>query len=370
MSTLKPIALLLAGLVIACKPAAEMSLAEVADKIDFARMPRLPSPDSGTYYASPEPSRDPVISALVRGKAHDGALASAAAGLALSIADDRGTLSRWELREALWRGGWPYNAFDARSWIAADGRPPPSDLLKWLEGIPEDQAMALIRARGRAEDIWVGIRANPLAQLEPIPRRTHMGSVINLPAIPGASFRLSDGGGELTEGRLETGATLLLTTAGEWLLQVVADRREIARMPIYVEIEPPREPVLQTEEKAPLISSAVDAEGWTRKLLTHVRRVYGLEPWLATPLLDSAAQRLAEGEVESPMEAARAVGMVSTSVVRWTCDDITVENCLDYWLWDPRRRAAMLSSELDTYGIHASLDARGLHITMLLADVE
>ena len=355
----------------ACKPVvAPENVSDVAKRLDFAAKPMLPAPESGTYYPSYEAPTDPVIAKLLKGKHHDGALSSAAAGLALSVVRGEGGLSRWELREALWRGGWAHNAFDARLWHAGEGEAPPADVFTWIEDIPGDQPMTLVRARGPSQDAWVGIRAQPLAQFDPIPRQTNVGARIGLPAIPGALYSLSDGAGRVSRGPLSSPRNLLLSTSGEWLLRVTLDTREVAHMPIYVGIEPPDVPVLRIPDHTPNIGEAGDADQWARKLLAHMRMVYGLPAWSHTPLLDAAARELVSVSGRTPEQAAAAVGMAGVRVVTWTCTDATVENCIDTWLWDPERRADLLSSDLDTVGLHTHLDTNGVHLTLLLADAE
>jgi hypothetical protein len=356
--------LILAALV-ACKPVAPENPADMARKLDFSAKPILPSPDSGTYYPSRETPVDPIVSRIVRGKHYDGALAGAAAGIALGVVRGTGGLTRWELREALWRAGWAHNAFDARLWNAPEGQLPPADVFEWVEQIPEDQPMALVRARGIDADAWVGILGKPLAKLAPIPRRASIGSELRLSQIPGARFVLADGAGNVIDGGLDAPTRLLLTTTGEWLLKVSHGTRELAHMPIYVEIQPPDTPVLKSKETSPLIADAKDADLWSRKLLTHIRTVYGLEAWTSDPLLDAAARQVRENP-----ERAAAGSTNSERLVTWTCDDVTVENCMDAWLWDPGRRADLLSEQLDAYGLHTVLDARGVHLTLLLADTE
>lgn len=362
--------LLVIALLAGCKPKPPPDLAELAKRLDYKSTPVVPSPDSGTYYPSPIPNRDPVIERLLRGKGHDAALSGAAGAIALAAVEERGDLSRWELREALWRAGWPYNAFDARRWNTREGDPPPGDLLDWIEALPADQPVGLVRARGRGVDVWVGIRSQPLVELPPIPRRAPMGSTVNLPVVPGARFRLSDAGGRLTEGDLDAPVSLLLASAGEWMLQLVEGRRELASLPIYVDLAPPTEPLLRTPTPPGPIVGAPDADARTRHLLRHVREAYALPAWVGSPLLDAAARELAGSMERGAARAVAAVGLQARSLTTWTCDDVTVENCLDTWAWDPRRRDVLLSPDADTFGLHTVLDARGLHLTMIVADIE
>jgi hypothetical protein len=348
------------------KDKAPQSLTELATRLDYTTTPRLPAPASGTYLSFEEDPRDELIARLVKGKRHDGALASAAASLALGRLETDAMLSRWSLREALWRGGFPYPVYDARSWDARAGDAPPIDLFSWIEEVTEDEPMALVRARGLHGDVWIGMRARPEIDLGALPRRTQPGMVIELDAVSGATFRLTDGSGRMTEGPLEQGEQLLLTSTGEWLLEVTRDRRELARMPLYVGISPPEDPVLAIAGEPPPLVDAADVDVATRRLLRHVRDVYVLDAWHSDPSLDIAASKIAAASPSDTTRILNALGYERTEVVVWACDDVTIENCIDKWIWDPRRRATLFDPTLDVMGLHASLDARGIHLTLVL----
>lgn len=344
------------------------TLDEMIERLDWAMTPSLPSPDSGTYARLTGKPRDPVIGALVRDLTFDRSLEAAAAGLALNAVEGFGGITRWELREALWRGGWPYPVHDARGWSAAGGEAPPEDTFRWLEATQEGDVIGLVRARGRMGDGWVGMRAHPEVDLGSVPRSATLGTQITLPAIPGAIWRVSDGGGQLYEGTLEVEEPLLLSSAGEWLVQILQDGRELARFPVYVEIAAPEAPLLRTPRDAPLIGTAADADRWARDLLKHVRATYRLPAWETHPLLEAVARKLVEDPSRPAADLLTGVGFRGADALVWTCDDVTVENCLDRLIWDPRRRAGLLSTELDSVGMSVRLDARGVHMLMLLAD--
>jgi hypothetical protein len=372
MQPRRPLFALLLGatLTMACqKDKPPPSLVDLADRTDFAVTPRLPAPASGTYLSFPEEPRDELIEKFLRGKRHDGALASAGAALALAILEDDTMLTRWGLREALWRGGFPYPVYDARSWEARSGDAPPRDLFTWVEAVDETEPMTLVRARGLHGDAWIGIRARPEIDLGALPRRAPPGTSIRVPALPGATYRLTDGAGNLYEGDLTGGEQLLLASAGEWLLEITRDRRELARMPIYVGISPPDEPLLKLPGDPPVIGDAEDAAAASAELLAHVRSAYVLPQWQSDPSLDIAAQKVATAPPHDTSRILEALGYRREDVVVWACDDVTVENCLDRWIWDPRRRKTLFDRDLDTMGLHAELDARGVHLTLLLTDV-
>ena len=108
----------------------------------------------------------------------------------------------WRVREAAWRAGWPYPVADARAWSVGDGLTPPRDLLTWVEQIPADEPMSLVRARGRDSDEWVGVAGRPPVELGALPRIANLGSPLLIPAVPGGIWRAADPSGALSEGSL------------------------------------------------------------------------------------------------------------------------------------------------------------------------
>lgn len=341
-------------------------LSERVAEMDFGMAPRLPSPEAATYAALEQPPRDPLVAEILHGKHSDAGLEAAAAGLALAISDRKGGMSRWELREALWRAGYPYPVHDGRAWSVATNAAPPRGLVGWVEAVPADEPMGLVRARGRHEDTWVGLRARPEVDLGALPRLASVGTLLELPPLDGGSWVLTDGAGDLLKGDLLDGERLVLSSSGEWLLQVKQGGAEFARFPIYVGIPGPEGPILRLPDPPPPVATREDAEALLRDLLTHVRREYGLDPWAPNPVLDTAANRYVATPGASSGEILEGLGFPSATREVWACDEPTVEDCVDRWIWDPRRRKAVLSDDMDAYGLKLTLDTSGVHATLLL----
>jgi hypothetical protein len=351
----------------ACAPKkGAVDLDALVDRLDFGVTPRLPAPDGFTYFSAEEAPEDAIVAALTRGRRYDAALGAAAAAIGLDATDGKGALTRWSLREALWRGGWPYPASDARTWETAAGEAPPRDMLHWVRDLPEDAPMGLVRVRGAARDVWVGLRGVVRAELPPVPRRAAAGTVIELPGIPGAVLEVADPGGGLVRGEPGERGRVVLTRAGEWLLRLATPEQEIARFPVYVDVPPPSEPALRLAA-ASAVGDEEEAVERAQALLSRVRDLYGLRPWMAEGLLDAAAGHFAAYTDVRAADAVAAVGL-SGEAVAWACDDVTVEGCIDQWLWDPRRRNTWLDADPASVGLWASLDSRGLHLVLLLLE--
>lgn len=366
----RPLAIALTLLSAACAAKGPRSLTEVVESLDFAETPRLPSPEAGTYVVGPAPSRDPVIAPMLAGKMHDGALAAAAAGLALSATAGQGTITRWELRESLWRGGFPHPVVDARAWTLGAQGVPPRDLVAWVEAASTDEPMSLVRARGRDGDVWVGLRARPAFDLGGVPRVAALGSVLVLPAVAGATWQVADHEGDLRGGSLDDGARVLLAAAGEWLVDIRQDRKELARFPMYVGVRPPATPLLRMDPPPDPVATARDADALAVRLLAHVRDAYGVPAWRRSPVLDTVAARYAEDPTPGSAALLAGLGFDGVASIAWACDEATVEDCMDAWVWDVRRRRTLLTEQMDSFGLHATLDGRGVHLTLLLVDAE
>ncbi|MCB9664078.1 MAG: hypothetical protein H6732_08180 [Alphaproteobacteria bacterium] len=361
--------ILLTALLGACAKPPD-SLARIAEKQDYGQTPRLPPPESNSYATAVESPRDPVVAALVRGKHYEGALAGAAAGIALSIAEGEGSLNRWELREALWRAGFAYPVHDARRWDTVLNGAPPRELIAWLEQLAPDEPMGLVRARGRDRDHWIGMRARPEVDLGVLPRLTEVGTPLQLPPVPGATWQVADGGGRVTQGSLDQGARVLLATAGEWVFVVRRDDHDLARFVLYVGIDGSPDPILRLKGPVPAVTAAGDADLLARKVLEHVRTAYAREPWKASPVLDTAVSRFLERRQQGAAAVLSGLGFPPAEVEVWACDDVTVQNCIDWWLWDPRRRDLLVSDAVDGFGLQTVLDGEGVHLTLMLVDTD
>lgn len=352
---------------LACAPKAPPpTLAEQLAVLDHGVRPVLPSPRSQTYARTQATPRDPIVATMMQGHRWDTGLAGAATIIALDALQERGGLSRWELREALWAAGYPHPVDEARIWSVPAGSTPDGELLEWLAKVPATADVGLVRARHSNTDAWVGLHATPDVDLGVQPRKATTGMPLELPAIPGASYVVSDPSGALFDGSLDSAAKLLLTRAGEWLVLLLKDGKELSRFPIFVDVPLPEQPLFRQEEGPTSIGSDAEAQQHLQRLLSLARKAYGLEPWDATPLLDIATQNVAAG---AELGASLAgVGLVSEQLVHWTCDDYSVEDCLDRWVWDPRRRKVLLDPGYDLAGVTVTLDPRGVHATVVVLD--
>ena len=343
------------------------TLAERAAKLPWWQTPVLPNPERGNYAPAVATARDPLVGALLGERAPDARLEAAAAALALSAVEGKGGLARWELREAAWRAGWPYPITAAQGWGTPEGATPPADLFAWIEALAPGQTFGLARARGPLGDAWVGLLGNDGASLGTVPRSAPLGTLLTLPPVPGATLRLADGRGGLREADLSNGATVPLVLAGEWIARIERNTTLVAHFPVYVGIPAPQVPLLRADDDAAAVTSAEEVDAHARALLSEVRARYVLPPWRPDPLLDAASRALAQDPTRATDAVLERMGAAPGRGVAWRCDDLTVEDCLDRWVWNPAGRAALLDPDLDRLGLDARLDASGVHLVLTLA---
>ena len=122
-------------------------------------------------------------------------------------------------------------------------RPLPG-ILTWLSSVEDNPLIGLVRAQGPTGVAWVGLVGAEAPSVGPQPRQTQVGASIQLPSLPGASYRVSDPFGTLLQGNLQTSAQFRLIQPGEWLFEIRQDGKLVALFPIYAGIEAPTEPVI------------------------------------------------------------------------------------------------------------------------------
>lgn len=217
------------------------------------------------------------------------------------------------------------------------------------------------------EDVWIGITARPHVDLGALPRVTSLGAPLRLPAIEGGSYVVADPVGRMQKGLLDEPTRILLQRTGEWLFLIQRGSQEIARFPVYVDMPPPSESVLAVDDPSSIIE-VEDAEDLTEQLLEQIRDAWDMPLWKRSPVFDAAARAYVNDPDRGSKGVLAAVGYEGVDGVAWACDDATVQDCLDQWLWDPRRRATLSSRAIDSYGLHIDIDTTGIHITLLLVD--
>ncbi|MBT3219431.1 MAG: hypothetical protein HN348_10095 [Proteobacteria bacterium] len=333
--------------------------------IDYESTPRLPSPSSGTYAQVPSTPTDHVVASVVGLRQWDASLSGAAAAIALSAVEGSGGLARWELREALWRAGYPYPIAEARGWSVPQKSPPPEALSVWLNASVEGDDIGLVRARASGGDAWVGIRAHPRVSVGTMPRYVDSGGTVVLPALPEVTYEVSDGKGKLLEGSLDTQQTFTLTIPGEWMFRLFDGQGTVAEFPLYCGIEPPTQALLEMPDMP--VDTTKAAEERVRELLKKVRVDYGLAPFEDDTMLTSAVRSSIKEERDlGPL--VEGLGFSLTKI--WRCEGSTVEDCLDQLIWQPVNREVLLSTDYERFGVGGVLASSQLQLVIVVAGDE
>lgn len=333
--------------------------------LTYEEVPRLPAPAAGSYNRSLEPTPDPLVAPLVEGRRWDASLSGAASGLALDLvkADAERVLTRWQVREAAWRAGWPYPIADARAWSALEDGAPPPQLTVWLAEVAADDDLGLVRARGQDGDVWVGLKAHPRADIRRVPRQLAQGGLLALPALPGASYAIADANGQLLEGRLDEAVEITAATRGEWLVEIRDAAGRLALFPVYVGLVPPDMPVF---EDVAAVRTEVQAIARTEALLDTIRTTYDAAPLHRDFMLDAGARSLLKGGGTTRDGVIASLGLSRETTALWACEGVSVEACLDRMIWTPRNRSALLD-DASGLGLAADVGAEGVRLVGILS---
>ena len=329
----------------------------------WEEVPHLPSPTAGSYTRSKEISPDPPIARLVKDKRWDASLSGAAGNLAVQLSNPNGpkALTRWGVREALWRAGYPYTIADAKAWLAQpDGEPPPQ-LLTWLEQVGPEDDLGLVRSRGHDEDVFVAMVARPPLDLPVIPRQLAVGGALRLPAVPGATYAVADANGILVTGDLSAGASIDTPSQGEWLVEIRKEQ-PLATFPVYVGIVPPQ---LMLIEKTVPVRDANEALARATQLLATIRSAYGSPPPARDFLLDAGARSLLAQPDSDVAGILGSMGIPRADAAVWDCNGGTIEVCIDAMIWIPENRRALLD-DTARLGLAASVDGGGVRLVGIL----
>ena len=124
--------------------------------------------------------------------------------------------------------------------------------MAWLEKVPADVDLGLVRARGSNGDVWIGITARPRADIGNVPRLAKEGDVLELAVFEGGRNIVANANGTLIDD-LRVGLNL----PGEWLIRMDDAQGTVALFPIYVTLPPPTAPLLGTPWELPTTDEAL-----------------------------------------------------------------------------------------------------------------
>jgi hypothetical protein len=326
----------------------------VRDSKDYASIPKLPSPHSGTYARAPSTPRDPVIASIVAGHTWDASLSGAAAGLAVDRLMDNRPITGWRAREAAWRAGYPYPVVHIRAWSTAPQSEPPEELMTWLGQVSKTSDLGLIRARDTDMEIWVAMVGEVRHSVGVHPRNVSPGIDHVLPVSDDLTFQLVTPSGFITSGSLATSQRFVLDEQGEWLTVISDSKGTVATWPTYVGLLSPSDNLLDEIEIT--ASQRLDLD--VLDALDEVRAIYGVPTWSRTPVLDALAATLHEDPSRDINTLGQSLGYEFGAVHAWSCRLTSTYDCLDAILWEPTFRRGLLGDSTEA-GIHLKTTSTG-----------
>jgi len=340
-----------------------LSCAKTPNTAMWEETPRLPSPMSATYARVPAKPPDPGVAEVLAGRAWDASLGGTAAGLALAIVNERGSITPPEVREAAWRAGWPYPVAEVRAWSSQAGKPPPPDVAQWVAAYPEPAAIGLVRARRGSDDMWIGVASKPAIELGAVPRSLPKGDKLLLPSVPGVTANVADPVGTLLHVTLDTPWSTAVQVDGEWLIELMKDGTVLARFPIYVGLAPPEHTLLVPSHPP---QDEQDADDLAIASLADVRDAYGLPPFERDPLLDAMARTVLATPKVSTATLASRVGIPAEDLWKFNCRGSTVETCIDSVMWRSDARPGFLAPRA-LFGLTAAVSPSGVDLALVVA---
>jgi hypothetical protein len=322
----------------------------------YEEPPRLAAPERDRYGLAPDAPRDPLVAEVVGDAPWDAALAGAAGQVALRSAQGDPLPAPWQLRETLYRAGWPHGAADLRRWPTPTASPPPSEAAPWLERARlRYPATALARARGPVGDVWVAIAAEVGWDPGVMPKRYAAGDALDLPSAGLSGWSACDPDGRLRQGG-PADTPPRLDVEGEWLIHLESGPHAVT-FPVWVALPPSHDTLLTAAPPGPPDEQVL-------ALLARVRDAFGLHAPARDPYLDAAAAD-ALAHPERPIaEVTRAWPQEGLEVLR--CQEASVEACVDAWAWSVRGRAGILSPTRAVVGVAARAEGGRVRAVALL----
>ena len=320
------------ALLLACAPH-PATPAPTPVSADAANQPRLPAPVANVYTHVRATPGDALVAAAMAGAPWDEALAGAAAGVALDLAEDV-PVDMYGLRWRAVLAAYPFPIVERATATAEIGKIPTELAAQARARAQAGADVGLVRARNGDKDLWVLLVGDRRGEVPRVAREYQVGDSVTLGE---GAFAVSDPLGQVRP----AAKVMSLDMQGEWLLQARDERGTLATMPVYVGMATPKEPPIQDDARG------ATPEDQARDLLGAVWSWYGRPTPTWDDTLNLVARvrlkALAAGETPEAVERQlRAAGFVGVPVAGAECRAASVAACLDGMWWSPERRAVLV----------------------------
>lgn len=348
---------------LACAP--KIAEGPIEPMVDPAMQPILPAMEADVYASGHTLPRDVLVAQVALGLGWDESLSGAAA--ALGLGDGEVTLER--AQHAAHRSGFPYPVRIVSSGRVIAGSHPDA-LLRTLHSVMRKKdRLGLARVRKGESDRWVALIASPVDELGAFAREQKLGSALQIRTVGPSTWMLVSPSGEIKAGSSPSAPTL--DEEGEWWLEVDGVEQTVAALPVYVNMPPPKDvlidlpgreftgPVVAADEALLLISDVREAFSMARLRddgTLHTLAQYPLELLLGQQWdRDSAHGRL------------HAAGFSGGPVGQVQCQGPTVAACIDTMVRSSRERELVLNPSFRIAGAAAQVSTDGVTIVVNMA---
>jgi len=350
-------------LALGCAPKTEEGPVEVA--VDPAMQPILPAMEADVYASGHSIARDTLVAQVALGMSWDEALSGAAA--ALGLGDGEITLER--AQHAAHRSGFPYPVRVVSSGRVVAGTHPDA-LVRTLHAVMgKTDRLGLARVRKGEHDRWVALIASPVDELAALGRQHELGAALQIRTVGPSTWMLVSPSGQVKSGT--TPAAPTLDEEGEWWLEVDGVEQTIAALPLYVNLPPPKDVLIDLPGRE--LSGPVVAADEALLLISDVREAFSMARLRDDGTLQTLAQYPLElllgqqWDRDSAHGRLHAAGFAGGPVGQVQCKGPTVAACVDTMVRSARERELVLNPSFRIGGAAAQVSTDGVTIVVNMA---
>jgi hypothetical protein len=333
--------------------------------VDPAMQPILPAMEADVYASGHSLPRDVLVAQVALGFGWDESLSGAAA--ALGLGDVEVSLER--AHHAAHRSGFPYPVRVVSSGRVVAGSHPDA-LLRTLHSVMRKKdRLGLARVRKGESDRWVALIASPVDELRAISREQKLDAALEIRTVGPSTWMLVSPSGQIQAGSTPSNPTL--DEEGEWWLEVDGVEQTIAALPLYVNMSPPKDVLIDLPGRT--FAGPVVAADEALLLISDVREAFSMARLRDDGTLQTLAQYPLElllaqqWERDSAHGRLHAAGFTGGPVGQVQCQGPTVAACIDTMVRSSRERELVLNPSFRIGGAAAQVSTDGVTIVVNMA---
>ena len=337
----------------------------VTPPVDPAMQPVLPAMEADVYASGLTLPRDTLVAQVALGMRWDEGLSGAAAALGL---DDR-IITLERAQHAAHRAGYPYPVRIVSSGRVTAGTHPDALLRTLHKVLRKEDRLGLARVRGGEQDRWVALISSPVDEMRPFHRQQEFGAALDVRTVGPSTWMLVSPSGQVKSG--SSPANPVLDEEGEWWLEIDGVEQTIAAVPLYVNLPPPKDDLIELPGRE--LTGPVAAADEALLLISEVREVFAMSRLRDDGTLQTLAQYPLElliggqWDRDGAHQRLHAAGFAGGPVGQVQCEGPTVAACVDAMLRSGRERELVLNPSFRIGGAAAQVATDGVTIVVNMA---